>query len=151
MHVDDDEALALTSSASPIVLLRRRVDRRADHQAISIRPPDRRGRRAGQPLLGVMLPYSPLHHLLFRPVPGGAVTAPQVLVLDRATGRTSRSAPTRPRHARLADLVGAFVMHDRPIHVPCDDSVVRVIDGVVQPVRRSPRYAHRCPSRCRSR
>ena len=81
----------------------------------------------GSPDLGVMLPYTPLHHLLLG-LPGDP-PGPRAARHDQRQRRpASRSSPTTTRRwsgwPRLAD---AWLTHDRPIHVPCDDSVVRVV------------------------
>ncbi len=130
-HVDDTEAAVLSSPARPIVLLRRR---HGAPVADAVAP--------GSPLLGLMLPYSPIHHLLLAPVPGAAEQVPDALVLTSANRSDEPICFTdNDVTQRLPVLCDALLDHDRPIHVPCDDSVVRVIDGRELPIRRSRGYA----------
>jgi len=79
--------------------------------------------------IGLMLPYSPLHHLLLDDFAGALV----------ATSGNSSGEPllTDPDEAeqRLRHVADGFLHHDRPIARPADDAVVRVVAGVVRPVR----------------
>jgi hydrogenase maturation protein HypF len=130
-HIDDAEAAVLTSAARPIVLLRRR----ADAPVVDAVAP-------GSPLLGLMLPYSPVHHLLLASVPGAHTNVPDALVLTSANRSDEPICFTEDDAAhRLSSLCDAVLDHNRPIHVPCDDSLVRVVDGRELPIRRSRGYA----------
>ena len=117
-HIDDTEAAVLSSVARPIVLLRRHRDAPV---ADAVAP--------GSPLVGLMLPYSPIHHLLLAPVPGVEAPVPDALVLTSANRSDDPICFTEDDAVqRLPPLCDAVLDHDRPIHVPCDDSVVRVVD-----------------------
>jgi hydrogenase maturation protein HypF len=130
-HFDDSEAAVLSSPARPIVLLRRRRDAPL---AEAVAP--------GSPLVGLMLPYSPIHHLLLAPVPGVDAPVPHSLVLTSANRSDDPICFTEDDAVqRLPPLCDAVLDHDRPIHVPCDDSVVRVVDDRELPIRRSRGYA----------
>ncbi|AKN17876.1 (NiFe) hydrogenase maturation protein HypF [Mycobacterium haemophilum DSM 44634] len=92
------------------------------------------------PDLGVMLAYTPLHTLVFG-LPGDE-PGPQVLVMTSGNVGGEPICYTDDMALdRLSGLADGWLMHDRPILVPCDDSVVRVIDGVELPIRRSRGYA----------
>lgn len=86
--------------------------------------------------VGLMLPYAPIHHLLFD------AGAPRALVMTSGNISDEPICIT-PAEAteRLAHIADAFCHHDRRIHVACDDSVVKVVEGSSQPVRRSRGYA----------
>lgn len=123
-RIDDTEAAVLAGPARPIVLLRRRPGAPV---AGSVAP--------GSPLIGLMLPYSPIHHLLLDG-PLDAVVLTSANRSDEPICFTEQDAAER-----LPLLCDAVLNHDRPIHVPCDDSVVRVVDGRELPIRRSRGYA----------
>ncbi|MFZ0231417.1 MAG: carbamoyltransferase HypF [Mycobacterium sp.] len=130
-HIDDAEAAVLTSAARPIVLLRRR---RGAPVADAVAP--------GSPLVGLMLPYSPIHHLLLASVPDVEATVPDALVLTSANRSDDPICFTEEDALeRLPPLCDAVLDHDRPIRVPCDDSVVRVVENRELPIRRSRGYA----------
>jgi hydrogenase maturation protein HypF len=81
--------------------------------------------------LGVMLPYTPLHHLLLR-------DGPELLVMTSGNLAEEPIAKDNPAALeRLAGIADVFLLHDREIHTRADDSVVRMVAGKAQPVRRS--------------
>ncbi|WP_062990596.1 carbamoyltransferase HypF [Nocardia anaemiae] len=159
--VDDTAAALLNSPARPIVLLARRTDTTtiADAAGSDIasvapgwaRPDDETAEQSrcplpaasvapGNPDLGVMLAYTPLHLLLFG-LPGDP-PGPQVLVMTSGNlGGEPICYTDDDARTRLAGLADGWLSHNRRILVPCDDSVVRPLDGRELPVRRSRGYA----------
>jgi hydrogenase maturation protein HypF len=127
--IDDAAARVLSGSQRPIVLLPRRSGT-GIADAVAPRNPD----------LGVMLAYTPLHVLLFG-LPGEE-PGPQVLVMTSGNlGGEPICFEDDDAIERLSGLADGWLMHNRDILVPCDDSVIRVLDGVELPIRRSRGYA----------
>jgi hydrogenase maturation protein HypF len=85
--------------------------------------------------LGIMLPYTPLHHLLM-----DAVSRPLVATSGNISGEPL-CINEREAIVRLEGIADLFLVHNRPILRPADDSVVRVIDGKLQILRRARGYA----------
>ena len=156
-YLSEAERDLLTSRQRPIVLLRRRPE---SNIAPEVAP--------NQNTLGVMLPYTPLHYLLFSSQQSAVSGQPSDSATDYrlpATGyplpalvMTSGNLSEEPiaytnqaAREQLAALADAFLMHDRDIHIRCDDSVVRVIgnqspnhpvtQSPIYPIRRSRGYA----------
>ncbi len=95
----------------------------------------------GQSTLGVMLPYTPLHELLFA---NSQLPAANYQLLVMTSGNFSEEPIATDNDdalARLAPLADAFLLHNRDIHMRCDDSVVRIFEGEELPMRRSRGYA----------
>jgi len=101
----------LVSPQAPIVLLRRRSDALPDIIA------------SGNPMLGVMLPSSPLHHLLMR-----RLGFPVIATSGNVSGEPL-CTDNDEAFERLRGIADGFLVHDRPIARPVDDSVVRVTLG----------------------
>ncbi|RMF50605.1 MAG: carbamoyltransferase HypF [Chloroflexota bacterium] len=121
--VDEQEAALLTSAAAPIVLLKRRTTELAETVA------------PHNPYLGVMLPYTPLHHLLMRDL-GFPIVA------------TSGNLSGEPicidefeALARLGRIADIFLVHNRPIARAVDDSVACIALGKPLLLRRARGYA----------
>src|SRR5512135_2597715 len=126
-QVSDEERALLESPQRPIVLLWRRTAAGLPVSA-AVAP--------GQQTIGVMLPYTPLHYLLFDG------DCPNALIM---TSGNYSEEPIATDNAdalkRLAPLADAFLLHNRDIHIRTDDSVVRVFEGGELPIRRSRGYA----------
>jgi len=129
-----EERAAVQGRQRPIVLAKRRGGElaRGVRLAGSVAP--------GVADVGLMLAYTPLHYLLLG-LPGDP-PGPTALVMTSGN-RSGEPLAIDDDEAvtRLADLADAWLAHDRPIHVPCDDSVMRIVDGAELPVRRSRGYA----------
>ncbi|TVT25820.1 carbamoyltransferase HypF, partial [Amycolatopsis rhizosphaerae] len=122
-EVDSCAAGLLTGRRRPIVLLPRRPGAPV---ATAVAPGNRQ--------LGVLLPYTPLHHLLLADF-GRAIVLTSGNVSDEPIVHLDTEALTR-----LSGIADAFLTHDRAIHVRTDDSVVRTFRGREQLVRRSRGY-----------
>ncbi|MBI5942964.1 MAG: carbamoyltransferase HypF [Chloroflexi bacterium] len=117
-NVNEDEAALLTGHEKPIVLLNVLDGNRI---APSVAPQ--------MDTLGVMLPYTPLHHLLFNRKDPMLASQPAPSVLVMTSGNFSEepiAIENEDALERLAPLADAFLLHNRDIHIRCDDSVVRV-------------------------
>ena len=138
-HVDEDEQRLLAGSARPIVLLRRRKP--APDARPAAAPAIAPAVAFDLPELGVMLPYTPLQHLLLAACEQAGITA-----LVMTSGNVSEE-PIETDDAlaweRLVatGIADALLGNDRDILSRYDDSVVRVVDGVSMPVRRARGYA----------
>jgi hydrogenase maturation protein HypF len=137
-EIGDLERALLQSARRPIVLLRKRT---AAAEALHTDSRSNRNQIAelvspGNPYFGVMLPYTPLHHLLLRAVENAALVMTSGNRSDEPISYLDDEAVSR-----LGSIADLFLTHDRPIHVRCDDSVTRIIDGSESPIRRSRGYA----------
>ena len=123
-HLTDEEERVLSGRERPILLARKRSDHALSHLVAP-----------KSSSFGLMLPYTPLHHLLM----GGSYPA---LVM---TSGNVTDEPIAHRNddalRRLSGIADFFLLHDREIHIRTDDSVVRVVAGSPRFLRRSRGYA----------
>lgn len=138
-HVNDAERGLLAGSIRPIVLLRRRAvyESGGSPNALALAP----SVAHDLPELGVMLPYTPLQHLLL-----AAAEARGMYVLVMTSGNPSEEPIETDddlawEHLVAAGIADALLGNDRAILSRYDDSVVRVVNGAVMPVRRARGYA----------
>lgn len=138
-HISDVERGLLAGSIRPIVLLRRRAvcESGDSPNALALAP----SVAHDLPELGVMLPYTPLQHLLL-----AAAEACGMHALVMTSGNLSEEPIETDddlawEHLVAAGIADALLGNDRAILSRYDDSVVRVVDGAVMPVRRARGYA----------
>jgi hydrogenase maturation protein HypF len=123
-RLSPEEERLLASPARPIVLLERREDAGIVGEVAP-----------RQETLGVMLAYTPLHHLLLRDA--------GIPLVMTSGNNSDEPIAYRDEEAldRIGDIADYFLVHDRPIHMRTDDSVTRVVRGEAYPLRRSRGYA----------
>jgi hydrogenase maturation protein HypF len=125
-ELEREEEALLHSAERPIALVRRRA---GAPLAAEVAP--------GSPLLGLMLAYSPLHHLLLAECGGPLVMTSANLSEEPICYRNSEAVE------RLAGIADLLLLHDREIETRCDDSIVRVIASAPAVLRRSRGYVPR--------
>ena len=127
-QVSEAEGRALTSHQAPILLLWRRTEKPLVNDVAEAVAP-------GNPYLGVMLPYTPLHHLLL-----AAIRRPIVCTSGNLSEEPMAIA-SEEALARLGSIADVFLVHDRPIVRPVDDSVARVGPEGLEVLRRARGFA----------
>ncbi len=136
--VDWKEQRLLANREKPIVLLRRKKQPPLQPYRVSelVAP--------SLDTLGVMLPYTPLHHLLLNQTDPILMREPAPPVLVMTSSNFSEKPiviGNKEALQQLSPLADAFLLHNRDIHIRCDDSVVRVNQGQILHLRRSRGYA----------
>ena len=126
-RVNAFEERLLCSAEAPIVILDRLDASDGSCVAETVAP--------GNPTLGVMLPYTPLHHILMSQMKRAIVAtsgniSDEPICIDEAEALK-----------KLSDIADLFLVHDRPIARHVDDSVVRMVKGREMMMRRSRGYA----------
>ncbi len=137
-EANPSEAGLLAGPERPIVLLRKLSG--CDRQLVGVAP--------GVREIGIMLPYAPLHYLLFHEAAGRPAgvqwldnpSAPVLVATSANRGGQPLIAGNDEAVQQLGDIADAFVLHDRDILVRCDDSVVRWQSGAPAFVRRARGY-----------
>jgi len=119
-YFNQEEESLLASWRKPIVLLRKK--------------PSAPAGLSDNKELGLMLPYTPLHHLLMEDFPLLVMTSANLSDLPAITGNDEAVTALR-------GVADGFLLHNRDIITRCDDSLVRVFRGVEYPLRRSRGYA----------
>lgn len=127
--IDPLEQQTLESTAAPIVLVRKNP--LATHLAQSLAP--------GIPLLGILLPASPLHHLLTN-----AFAHPLVLTSGNLSGEPL-CIDDEEACTRLGAIADVYLTHDRPIQRPLDDSLIRIIANDIVMLRRGRGFSPTLP------
>ena len=119
-ELGDEERSLLLSPERPIVLAKRRENGPVTPQVAP-----------GNKYVGLMLPYTPLHMMLFEYAP------PALVMTSGNLNEEPLEFTNAGARTRLSGLADALLLHNRDIQVPCDDSVVRPVAGVVIPIRRA--------------
>lgn len=127
VYINDQERELLEGRVRPIVLLKRREEVEGLDLAQEV--------AYGMPEIGVMLPYTGMHHLLLDEFYGPLVMTSGNLSEEPIITDNSEALE------KLDSIADMFLLHDRDIHARYDDSVVRVVDGHTQIVRRARGYA----------
>jgi hydrogenase maturation protein HypF len=126
-ETDSAEKQSILSWRRPIVLLRKKKGNNLPPVAASI--------SSGLNLLGIMLPYMPIHHMLFRKLKTSAIVL--------TSGNFSSEPIIKDNNVALdqfSKYADAIILHNRSIYNRTDDSVVRIIDGKERVLRRSRGY-----------
>lgn len=125
----ETDRASLLSSRRPIVILPRRADASISG---SIAP--------GNNTIGVMLPYTPLHYLLFSDSPDEPSEFPALVMTSGNISEEPIVISNEDAWQRLAPVADCFLFHNRDIYMRADDSVVRTFAGKERVLRRSRGY-----------
>jgi hydrogenase maturation protein HypF len=128
--VSDEERQALANHRAPIVVLTARL---GNPISPAVAPRNR--------TLGVMLPYTPLHYLLFGDDPGAPAEFRALVMTSGNISEEPIVTSNEEAWQGLAGIADWFLFHDRGIYMRVDDSVVRVVEGRARTLRRSRGFA----------